>query len=93
MTFQPSPLGRDIGGGVRSYHNSTMLGRLVESSQETLDSVRVDDMWLTRLAENAITHIIAEMEVFQLGSPPLPFPLSFDDAISFLRARAAGVGE
>ena len=90
MTFQPSPLGRDIGGGVRSYHNSTMLGRLVESSQETLDSVGVDDMWLTRLAENAITHVIAELEVFQLGSP---FPLSFDDAVSFLRARAAGVGE
>jgi len=92
MTFQPSPLGRDIGGGVRSYHNSTMLGRLVESSQETLDSVGVDDMWLTRLAENAITHVIAEMEVFQLVEP-LPFSLSFDDAISFLRARAAGVGE
>jgi len=90
MTFQPSPLGRDIGGGVRSYHNSTMLGRLVESSQETLDSVGVDDMWLTRLAENAITHVIAEMEVFQLGTG---LPLSFDDAISFLRARAAGVGE
>jgi hypothetical protein len=90
MTFQPSPLGRDIGGGVRSYHNSTKLGRLVESSQETLDSVGVDDMWLTRLAENAITHVIAEMEVFQLGTG---LPLSFDDAISFLRARAAGVGE
>ena len=87
MTFQPSPLGRDIGGGVRSYHNSTMLGRLVESSQETLDSVGVDDMWLTRLAENAITHVIAEMEVFQLGTG---LPLGFDDAISFLRARAAG---
>lgn len=90
MTFQPSPLGRDIGGGVRSYHHSTMLGRLVESSQETLDSLGVDDMWLSRLAENAMTHVIAEMEVFQLGAS---VPLSFDDAISFLRARVAGVGE
>ena len=82
--------GRDLGGGVRSFANSTLLGRLAETTLEALGACGVDDHWPSRVAENNVAHLIAELEVFAMSAT---VPLSFDDAISFLRARAKGMEE
>ena len=82
--------GRDLGGGVQSFSNSFMIGRLAETTLEALGTCGVDDHWPSRIAENSVAHVIAEMEVFAMSATA---PLSFDDAISFLRARAKGVEE
>jgi hypothetical protein len=42
------------------------------------------------VAENNVAHLIAELEVFAMSAT---VPLSFDDAIAFLRARLKGVEE
>ena len=80
--------GRDLGGGVQSFANSTLLGRLTETTLEALGTCGVDSHWPSCVAENSLAHVIAELEVFEMSAAA---PLSFDDAISFLRARAKGV--
>ena len=93
---QPSVLtnhllsGRDLGGGVQSFANSTLLGRLTETTLETLGRCGTDAHWPSCVAEKSLAHVIAELEVFQMNSFA---PLFFHDAISFLRARAKGVEE
>ena len=82
--------GRDLGGGVQSFANSTLLGRLTETTLEALASCGIDAHWPTWVAGNSLAHVIAELEVFGMNAPR---PLSFDDAISFLRARAKGEGD
>jgi len=82
--------GRDLGGGVQSFANSTLLGRLAETTLEQLAACGVNDHWPTLVAGNSLAHVIAELEVFGLNAAA---PLSFDDAISFLRARLKGIEE
>lgn len=82
--------GRDLGGGVQSFSNSSMIGRLAETTLEALGACGVDDHWPSRIAENSVAHVIAEMEVFAMNAGA---PLSFDDALSFLRARVKGERE
>ena len=82
--------GRDLGGGVQSFANSTLLGRLAETTLEQLAMCGVNDHWPTLVAGNSVAHVIAELEVFAMNAAA---PLSFDDAISFLRTRLKGVEE
>jgi len=82
--------GRDLGGGVQSFANSTLIGRLAETILDALGTCGVDDHWPSRVAENNVAHLIAELEVFGMNATE---PLLFDDAIAFLRARLKGVEE
>jgi hypothetical protein len=82
--------GRDLGGGVQSFANSTLIGRLAETILEALKACGVDDHWPSRVAENNVAQMIVELEVFGMNATE---PLLFDDSIAFLRARLKGADE